>query len=157
VTRVLVAGVGNLFFGDDGFGVEVARRLTDAAPAGTRVVDFGIRAVHLAYELLAPLDRLVVVDCMARGGVPGTLYVVEPDPASDTTPRADGHSMNVPGVFAMVRELGGTLPPTLVVGCEPENIEPGIGLSPRVAGTVPAAIDLIRELIASRQGLEGLT
>jgi hydrogenase maturation protease len=149
VTRVLVAGIGNMFFGDDGFGVEVARRL-HTVPPGTRVSDFGIRAVHLAYELLSPLDLLVVVDCMARGGEPGTLYVVEPESA-DSAALPDAHGISVPAVFALVRQLGGALPPTLVVGCEPETIEPGIGLSPRVARMIPGALDLIRELIASRQ------
>lgn len=147
--RVLVAGVGNLFYGDDGFGVEVVRRFGAPVPAGTRVADFGIRAVHLAYELLEPLDLLVVADCLPRGNAPGTLYVIEPTPATGDGVCADAHAMNLPVVFATVRDLGGTLPRTLVVGCEPATVEPGIGLSPSVTRAVPGAVDLIRELISS--------
>ncbi len=149
--KVLVAGVGNVFFGDDGFGVEVVRRLGGLVPPGTRVVDFGIRAMHLAYELLAPPDLLVVADCMARGGPPGTLYVVEPEPEALAGGLADAHGMNLPIVFATVRGLGGALPPTLVVGCEPASLDAGIGLSASVMRSLPGAIDLIRELITSRQ------
>src|SRR6185369_14690375 len=95
VKRVLVAGIGNVFFGDDGFGVEVARQLGEPLPRGTRVADFGIRALHLAYELLDPPDLLVVADCMARGGPPGTLYVVEPEEVGAASPITDGHGMNI--------------------------------------------------------------
>jgi hydrogenase maturation protease len=149
--RVLVAGIGNLFFGDDGFGVEVARTFSGPLPAGARVADFGIRALHLAYELLAPLDLLVIVDCVSRGGTPGTLYVIEPEHDVAATAVADAHGMNLPVVFAMLRELGGALPRTLVVGCEPENIESGVGLSPSVTRSIPSAIELVRELITSQQ------
>ncbi|MBX3162695.1 MAG: hydrogenase maturation protease [Deltaproteobacteria bacterium] len=151
MTRVLVAGIGNLFFGDDGFGVELARRLAASPPPRARVVDYGIRAVHLAYELLEPLDLLVVADCVSRGGAPGSLYLIEPDGdelAGGAT--GDAHGMNLPIVFATVRELGGALPPTFVVGCEPETLDLGMGLSAAVAGVLPAAADLVRELIASR-------
>jgi hydrogenase maturation protease len=152
VTRILVAGIGNLFFGDDAFGTEVARRLAVDPPEGARVADFGIRTIHLAYELLEPLDLCVVVDCMQRGGTPGTLYVIEPE-LDDALPgvAADAHAMNVPLVLSAVRDLGGQLPRTLVVGCEPVTTEPGIGLSPEVARAVPGAIDLIRDLVASSQ------
>jgi hydrogenase maturation protease len=152
MTRVLVAGVGNLFFGDDGFGVEVASVLREPLPPGTRVADFGIRALHLAYELLDPVDLLVIVDCMARQGPPGTLYLVEPEPDLETVV-ADGHGMYLPAVFAAVRQLGGTLPPTVVVGCEPESLEPCMGLSETVTRAIPRAVALIRDLISSRQEL----
>ena len=148
--RVLVAGIGNVFFSDDGFGVEVVHQLGEP-PRDTRVVDFGIRAVHLAYELLEPLDLLVVADCMPRGGPPGSLYVVEPESDAGDVATPDAHAMQLPSVFASLRELGGKPPPTLVVGCEPESIAPGIGLSASVARAVPGAIELIRELIWSRQ------
>jgi len=151
VTRILVAGIGNLFFGDDAFGSEVARRLATDPPDGARVADFGIRALHLAYELLEPLELCVVVDCMARGGTPGTLYVVEPEVHAIAGAAANAHAMNVPAVLSAVRELGGQLPRTLVVGCEPVTIAPGIGLSAEVANAVPDAIDLIRDLVASSQ------
>jgi hydrogenase maturation protease len=140
----LVAGVGNVLFGDDGFGVELVRALRDL-PIDTRVVDFGIRAVHFAYELLATPDLLVVADCMTRGGQPGTLYVVEP--ADEPPALVDAHGMNLPLVFSTVRWLGGVVPRTLVVGCEPYALAPGIGLSPAVAGAIPEAVHLIRSLV----------
>ena len=147
MTRALIAGVGNIFFGDDAFGVEVACQLALAPPADTKVADFGIRARHLAYELLAPLSLCVVADCMPRGGAPGTLYVLEPDVTDVTGSVADAHAMNLPTVFAAVRELGGRLPRTLIVGCEPEAVEPGMGLSASVASAVPLAVQLIRDLL----------
>lgn len=148
MTRVLVAGVGNLFFRDDAFGVEVARQLVASPPPDAAVADFGIRAMHLAYELLTPVELCIVADCMPRGGAPGTLYVVEPDVAGGPRAVGDAHGMSLPAVFAAVRELGGRLPRMLVVGCEPEVVDPGIGLSPPVARAVPGAVELIRELIA---------
>jgi hydrogenase maturation protease len=147
MTRVLVAGVGNLFFGDDAFGVEVARRLAPAPPPGATVTDFGIRAIHLAYELLNPVDLCIVVDCMPRGGTPGTLYVLEPEHDSFAGAVADAHAMSLPVVFAAVRELGGTMPRTLIVGCEPAEVEPGMGLTPAVERAVPEALALIHELV----------
>jgi len=149
MTRVLVAGVGNVFFGDDAFGVEVVRQLALAPPRHAKVGDFGIRARHLAYELLAPFELCIVVDCMTRGGPPGTLYVIEPDLSDVTGSVADAHAMNLPTVFAVVRQLGGRLPRTLIVGCEPQALDEGIGLSATVAGAVPAAVDLIRELVTT--------
>jgi len=147
MTRVLVAGVGNVFFGDDAFGVEVARRLALAPPPDARVADFGIRARHLAFELLAPFELCVVADCMPRGGAPGTLYLVEPELDDADGSVADAHGMNLPVVFSAVRQLGGVLPRTLIVGCEPATIEPGMELSPAVASAVPAAVELILGLI----------
>ena len=147
MTRVLVAGVGNVFLSDDAFGVEVARRLAPAPPADTTVSDFGIRAIHLAYELLNPFELCIVVDCMARGGAPGTLYVLEPATEDFAGAVANAHAMNLPVVFAAVRELGGTMPRTLIVGCEPAEIEAGMGLSPAVAHAVPGAVMLIHELV----------
>ncbi len=149
MTRVLIAGIGNVFFGDDAFGVEVARQLALAPPSGAKVGDFGIRARDLAYELLAPFALCVVADCMPRGGAPGTLYVLEPDLAEVTGSLTDAHAMNLSTVFAAVRELGGTPPPTLIVGCEPQAVEVGMGLSAAVAAAVPAALELIRDLITS--------
>lgn len=149
MTPVLVAGVGNLFFGDDAFGVEVARRLAVEPPPAARVLDIGIRAVHLAYELLAPHALCIVIDCARRGGAPGTLYVIEPEADPPAGGIASAHGMNLPVVFSTVRELGGHLPRTLIVGCEPADLEPGIGLSPEVARAVPEAVELVRELITT--------
>jgi hydrogenase maturation protease len=90
---------------------------------------------------------------MSRGGAPGTLYVVEPDLETHGTV-ADAHGMNLPTVFAAVRELGGAMPRTLVVGCEPADLEPGIGLSPVVTGAIPGALDLIRTLINNHEAAQ---
>jgi hydrogenase maturation protease len=149
VSRVLIAGVGNRMLGDDGFGVEVARELGRAPPPNSTVAELGIRSMDLAHELLAPRELLIVADCLVRGGAPGTLYVLQPDDDGTIGGVADIHSMNLPGVFTAVRELGGRVPRTLVVACEPDVIEAGVGLSPAVARAVPAAIDLIRDLIVA--------
>ncbi len=144
---ILVAGVGNVFFSDDAFGVEVARALFAAPPPNAKVGDFGIRARHLAFELLEPFELCVVADCMPRGGAPGTIYVVEPELAAADGSVADAHAMNLETVFAAVRELGGRLPRTIIVGCEPQVIAAGMGLSAPVASAIPAAVQLIRDLI----------
>ena len=122
MTRALIAGIGNLLFGDDGFGVEVARRLAAAPPAEATVADFGIRATHLAFELLAPRALFIAVDCMPRGGDVGLEDVERARRAADPTADpaaaglASGHGMSLPAVFAAVRQLGGQMPPTLIVG-----------------------------------------
>lgn len=149
MTRVLVAGVGNVFFGDDGFGVEVARRCGPLPDA--RVTDFGIRSIHLAFELLEPFELCIVADCMPRGGTPGTLYVVEPE-LDDAGGLADAHGMDLRVVSCAVRELGGILPRMVIVGCEPASVEPRLGLSASVAAAIPGAVELIRELVESPGG-----
>jgi hydrogenase maturation protease len=147
MTRVLVAGVGNVFFGDDGFGVEVARALAAAPPPHATVTDYGIRGVHLAYELLSPPELLVVIDVTARGGEPGTLYVIDPD--VERPPHVDdAHGMHLPAVFASVKAMGGAMPPTRVIGCEPAEIVARMGLSASVAAAVPRAAELVRTTIA---------
>jgi len=153
--RVLVAGIGNIFLGDDGFGVEVAGRLgSRPAPAGVRVEDFGIRGVHLAYELLDGYDALVLVDAVPLGDEPGTLAVIEPDPAEppeagdDVAPVVDAHSMSPGVVLGMLAGLGGTVGRILVVGCQPATLDEGIGLSPPVAAAVDPAVELCERLVA---------
>jgi hydrogenase maturation protease len=155
--RVLVAGVGNIFLGDDAFGVEVAHRLTgERLPAGVRVADFGIRSLHLAYELLdGAYDLTILIDASVRGNRPGTLYVIEPDTGERNQPAADGHSMNPDSVFAAVRALGGTPGRVLIVGCEPSSVEEGMGLSAEVAAAAGEAVGLVRELLA-RECEEGV-
>ncbi|HET7752967.1 MAG TPA: hydrogenase maturation protease [Anaeromyxobacteraceae bacterium] len=146
--RVLVAGIGNVFFGDDGFGVEVARRLgAEPQPDGVVVADYGIRGLHLAYRLLEPLDLLVAVDAAPRGGAPGTLYVIEPDVTvePDDAP-TDAHGMCLPAVLASARMMGGALPRVVVVGCEPAEIVERIGLSPTVGAAVEPALELVRAI-----------
>lgn len=145
--RVLVAGVGNIFFGDDGFGVEVAQRLAlEPQPAGVEIVDYGIRGLHLAFRLLDPLDLLLVVDAMRRGDPPGTVTVLEPELDAATLAVADAHGVDLPAVFEIARSMGARVPRSLVVGCEPDTIDGGIGLSPTVQRAVPRAVDLVREL-----------
>jgi hydrogenase maturation protease len=145
--NVLVAGIGNVFFGDDGFGPEVARVLLAQDPiADAKVEDFGIRGLHLAFELLNGYDRAILVDAVPRGDAPGTLYVIEPDPRR-TAGAPDAHRMDVENVFAFLRMLGAEAPPIALVGCEPQTIEPGMGLSPAVAGSVEVAAQLVRRLI----------
>jgi len=152
--RVLVAGVGNIFLGDDGFGVEVARRLTQGpATAGVKVADFGIRGVHLAYELLDGYDTLVLVDAVSRGDPPGTVSVIEattgPGDGDGTLAAMDAHGMDPGAVLAMVADLGGHLDQVLVVGCEPAQVDDGIGLSEIVSAAIPTAVDAVRDLIES--------
>jgi hydrogenase maturation protease len=145
--RVLVAGVGNIFLGDDGFGVEVARQLADEQlPAGVEVADFGIRGVHLAYQLLEGYDLAILVDASARGGEPGSLYVIEPTP-DDGDVLLDGHGMQPAAVLGLLQALGGPVGRVLVVGCEPAEVGERIGLSEPVGRAVGEAVRVVRELV----------
>jgi len=149
---VLVAGIGNMFLGDDGFGPEVVRRLyrDGDLPAGVRVADYGIRGMHLAYDLLEGVDALILVDTVAVGDRPGEGVTLEVgDPASSGLAHGDldAHGMDPVAMLASLDRLGGTLPPTWVVGCRPATLDEGIGLSPAVAAAVPEAIATVRELI----------
>jgi hydrogenase maturation protease len=151
--NVLIAGVGNIFLADDGFGVSVIDALRDVSlPAGTRIVDFGIRGVHLAYELM---DReyalLVLVNAMARGGSPGTLYWLEPDVASlARAPHTGGLTLDPTTIFSLLKGLGAACPPVLILGCEPQSCDETLGLTPLVKAAVPEAVRMIRELAANR-------
>jgi hydrogenase maturation protease len=150
--RQLIAGVGNIFFGDDGFGVEVVRRLARRTlPASALVRDYGIRGLHLAYALLDPCERLIVVDAVARGGPPGTLYVIEPETETDWSPAGGvhgAHGMDLPSVFSTVRALGGRLPPVRLVGCEAADVDERMELSEAVSRAVDPAADLVCELLS---------
>jgi hydrogenase maturation protease len=118
--RVLVAGIGNVFLGDDGFGVALAGRLARCElPAGVDVVDFGIRGMDLAYAM-ADYDAVVLLDATSRGGAPGTLYVIEAE-VDDEDVAVEAHGMDPVKVLALARALGATVPRTLVVGCEPQT------------------------------------
>ena len=148
MSRVLVAGVGNIFLSDDAFGVEVVRRLAGRPiPQGVTVADFGIRGIHLAYELLEGYDRLILVDAVARGGEPGTIYVMESDELPATGAVADAHGMEPTAVFSYLASIGGRTPPTLVVGCEPASLDEDIGLSPTVALAVERGVDVVLSLL----------
>lgn len=155
--RILVAGIGNIFHGDDAFGVEVAGRLTRRSlPADVRVVDFGIRGFDLAYALLDGYDVTVLVDATARGGTPGTLYTIEIDanaPVGLDEPRVDvaTHGMNPMRVLQMAQAMGGCPGRILMVGCEPETLgseEEGLmGLSATVSAVVDSAVEMVEELV----------
>jgi hydrogenase maturation protease len=153
---VLIAGLGNIFLGDDAFGVEVVRRLSAMqVPEQVRLVDVGIRTVHLAYELReTAYDTVILLDAIARGGTPGTLYVLEPeeDDAIERLHTTDGHAVYAHQVAVLVRQLGGQVGRVRIVGCEPSQLGPDAGLSPAVASAVDAAVQLVSELIASTPG-----
>jgi len=155
--RILVAGVGNIFRGDDAFGVEVVRRLAGRPlPAGVRAVDFGTRGHDLAYAILDGYDVVILVDTTCRADSPGTLCTLEPEaPARVTTaPTGTGltHGVNLPAVFQLVRLLGGTLPCVRLVGCEPLTLgteeDGAMGLSEPVRVAVDGAVELVEALIA---------
>jgi hydrogenase maturation protease len=147
--RVLVAGVGNIFLGDDGFGPEAARRLADSPlPDDVRVVDYGIRGMHLAYDLLDGYDALVIVDAVSRGGEPGDVVVLEVGEEDLGSGDFDAHGMEPTAMLASLGSLGGRLPRTYVVGCEPADVTEGIGLSAPVAAAVGRAVELVTGLLA---------
>ncbi|MDQ6617065.1 MAG: hydrogenase maturation protease [Actinomycetota bacterium] len=155
IGRVLVAGIGNIFLSDDGFGVEVAKRLTAwPLPPGVRVIDFGIRGVHLSYELLDGYDAVVLIDAVPMGESPGTLAVIEPDafagPGSgdELAPVVDAHSMSPGVVLEMLARLGGAVDRILVVGCQPASLDEGIGLTEPVAAAIEGAMELCGQLVA---------
>lgn len=147
MSRTLIAGVGNIFNSDDGFGPEVARRLaSEPLPDDVTVTDFGIRGIHLAYELLEGWDRLILIDALPRGEAPGTVYVVEPDDVPAGGP-ADAHSMHPLAVFGHLAAIGGTRPPTLIVGCEPANLDDGMGLTEPVERAAAEAVGVVLRLV----------
>ncbi|MBA2624582.1 MAG: hydrogenase maturation protease [Acidimicrobiia bacterium] len=154
--RLLVAGVGNIFNGDDGFGSEVAQRLQLAGvPEGVEVVDIGIRGVHLAYQLLDGYDLLILVDVVDRGEPPGTVVVLEPELDAGAAPPMDAHRMDPAAVLGMLDDLGGSVERLVVVGCQPADLGEGIGLSPPVAAAVDVAADAVRELVQEQMVLIG--
>ena len=154
-TRVLVAGIGNVFLGDDGFGVEVARRLESRElPPGVDVRDFGIRGMDLVYALGEDYDAAVFVDAVPRGEAPGTLYVIEPELEMDEV-TLDTHGMDPVRVLRLAAELGPVPGRLLVVGCEPENRMSGDvteELEGELSEPVRAALDGAVELVVSTVG-----
>ncbi|HXW44470.1 MAG TPA: hydrogenase maturation protease [Streptosporangiaceae bacterium] len=153
--KLLIAGVGNIFLGDDGFGVEVARRLTaQDLPDWAHVVDYGIRGMHLAYDLANGYQSMILVDATARGGAPGTIYVIEPDLAAlpeaseDANPLFNAHGMQPDVVFGMLGMLDAGARQVLIVGCEPATADYGMGLSDPVAAAVDEAVRVILGLVA---------
>lgn len=152
--RVLVAGIGNIFFGDDAFGVEVTRQLSQADLAeGVCVKDFGIRSYDLAYAIADGYDALILVDATPRGESPGTVSIIQPnleeiaEPGQDSL---DGHTMNPVVALQMARAFGPLPASIYLVGCEPCKLESDggrIGLSDIVESAVPKAIDAIHLLV----------
>ncbi len=156
--RILIAGIGNIFLGDDAFGSEVARRLlARTLPESVRVVDFGIRGFDLTYALLDGYEVTIFIDATPRGGAPGTLYTIEPDLSElDELDAQDAmiepHGMNPLKVLAMVKAMGGQFKRILLVGCEPAPLEAEegqMGLSAPVAAAVDEAVQLVESLVAN--------
>lgn len=147
--RVLVAGIGNLFLGDDGFGPEVVRRLSAEGPLppAARVADYGIRGMHLAYDLLDSYDTLILVDALPGGSAPGEVVVLEVSADDLDDGEFDAHGMNPVAMLASLDRLGGTLPVTYLVGCRVSVPQAAIGLSEPVAAAVPGAAAAVRELV----------
>ncbi len=160
--RILVAGIGNIFLGDDAFGVEVARRLADRRlPESVRVTDFGIRGFDLAYALLDDYDASILIDAVQRGGEPGTLYVIEPDGEEPSDPAAatvETHNLHPEKVLSLVRALGGRPRHVSIVGCEPATFGPDengwMGLSAPVAAAVGEAVSLVETFIQKLHNTE---
>jgi hydrogenase maturation protease len=161
---ILVAGIGNIFLGDDGFGVEVAQRLAARTqPDGVTVADYGIRGYDLAYALVRGPDRTILVDACPRGEAPGTVFVLEPDLAELDAPEAgpavlDAHDLNPLHVLRLARSLGAELKPVVVVGCEPATLGPPegqMGLSEPVQAAVGEAVTVIEGLIQRFLDVDG--
>ena len=151
--RILVAGVGNIFLGDDGFGVEVVRRLAGRKlPEGVEVVDFGIRGMDLAYALQDDYEVVIFVDATPRGEEPGTVYLIEPEIDEDVEVSLDTHGMDPVKVIKLSRALGAKRTRTLVVGCEPQVTVSGeddvlMELSEPVCAAVEEAVKLVESLV----------
>src|SRR5215217_5658008 len=150
--RVLVAGVGNIFLGDDGFGVEVVRRLARRElPEGVEVADFGIRGMDLAYALQDDYEGVVFVDALPRGEKPGTIYLLEPEIEEDGKVALDTHGMDPVNVIKLSRALGARPARTLVVGCEPQTVvdyeDMVMELSDPVRAAVEEAVKVVESLV----------
>jgi len=152
--RILVAGIGNIFFGDDAFGCEVAAELTKRSwPDGVNIVDFGIRAYDLAYAIMDGYDATVLIDAAPRGEKPGTVYLLELDPDkvdASGDEIADAHALTPVRVLQLIRALGGRAKNLYLVGCEPARLdgEGVIGLSDEIRNAVPVAVKMIEKIIA---------
>jgi hydrogenase maturation protease len=153
--RILIAGVGNIFLGDDAFGVVVVRQLSERQqPTGVRIVDFGIRGLDLTYALLERYEAVIIVDAVSRGGPAGTLYVLELEPEKPGAAGVvvGGHNLDPASVLRLAAEMGSTIQRLYVVGCEPRSLheydDMSDGLSGPVRAAVSEAILLIETLVA---------
>jgi hydrogenase maturation protease len=156
--RILLAGIGNVFLGDDGFGVALADRLARRdLPAGVQARDFGIRGMDLAFAMQDGYDAVVLLDATPRGEVPGTLYVIEVDPEEGEA-AMDAHAMDPVKVLGLARALGGDPPRAFVVGCEPQtrmradDEDLVVQLSEPVRAALDSAVKLVESLIAEIGG-----
>ena len=161
---ILIAGIGNIFLGDDAFGCEVVKRLNQRTwPENVRVVDFGIRGFDLAFALLDGYDVTILIDATPRGAEPGTVYKIEPD--LNDLDELDGngamvetHGMNPMKVLGMVKSMGGQFRRILLVGCEPETFGPEeghMGLSASVGAAVTQAATIVESLVEEASGFNG--
>jgi hydrogenase maturation protease len=148
--RILVAGVGNVFLRDDAFGVEVVKLLAERPqPPGVQIKDYGIRGVHLVYELLDGYDLFVLIDAAPRGEAPGTVSVLEVElPSPDAPPVIDAHSLTPDAIFGLLSSLGGHPGRNLVVACEPAVVDEGMGLTDPVREALPHAVRAVEEILA---------
>ena len=156
--RILIAGIGNAWQRDDGFGSEVARRLeARELPEGVAVIDFGTGGLDLAYQVMYGYDALLMIDVSRQGGAPGTLYVMEADPESVDLGIEDGdiidpHDMDPQTVLRFVKSVNGWPVKVIVIGCEPLTVDDyGIGLSPEVEAAVETAVRLVAETVSELQ------
>ena len=150
---ILIAGIGNIFFGDDAFGCEVAQQLiSEPLPDGVRAYDYGIRSYDLAYAMLEPNDAVILIDAVPRGEEAGTVFLLELDINkldNAGIESVNAHTMNPVAVMQLVRSLGGSPRKLYLIGCEPAVLETEeLGLSEKVRSAVPLALDMIRELIS---------
>jgi hydrogenase maturation protease len=150
--KILIACMGNIFLGDDAFGVQVARELwVLELPDEAVVMDYGIRSFDLAYALLEPWRAIILVDAIACGGAPGSLYLLQPDADAEIGAAFNPHAMSPAQVLDMARALGPVTAPIYIVGCEPqdlgEELEGRIGLSQTVVAAVPRAVAMIEQLV----------
>jgi len=156
--RILVAGIGNIFLADDGFGVKVVQRLAEREPPeDVEVVDFGIRGLDLAYALMEDYEAVIFVDALPRGEEPGTVYLIEPEIEEEGDAAVDMHGMDPVKVIRLARALGAELPRTLVVGCEPQLVPGRRGFETRayddmlmeLSEPVRAAVEEAAKLVES--------
>ena len=154
--RILVAGVGNVFLRDDAFGVEVVRLLAERPqPPGVQIRDYGIRGVHLVYELLDGYDLFVLIDAAPRGEAPGTVSVLEVElPSPEAQPVIDAHSLTPDAIFGLLSSLGGHPGRNLVVACEPAEVDAGMDLSDPVREALPHAVRAVEEILAQATGAD---
>jgi hydrogenase maturation protease len=148
---ILVACIGNIFLGDDGFGSEAARALAAAhLSADVKLVDFGIRGLDLSYSLLEPWQAVILVDVVSRGGTPGTLYLLQPGLIPEAAAGLDPHALDPVSVLAGARSLGEITAEIYILGCEPKDfgdeLEGRMGLSPEVQSAIPQTVKMVRDL-----------